>query len=394
VDPIATDLLTRLLRSGENHEAGARRRAPVLTAAALRAYRDLNQLNRKEAVEAAFKVASAQQILDLDWDGPERDGGFICRVTLRDPTGLARLLGREPAIEQRARARDTLAPYLDAFPVLHEVLTRWSEMKTVRGFGPENAAVWRDAAMAIEWSRRDPDSAGAYRPVRVVSAAAFQDSKRIEAITPAIDVLLMQSLVSQPREAHEVWSELGVAKEEQPARLAGHVHVIRDRVTALLDAPYAAFPIAAVLGVDMTRDIHEILSIENLTTFHQEARRRCDEPVLLIFTGGAPSPAWRAMYTRILKSIPAAVPVRHWGDVDEGGFRIAAQISKVTAALGRRLEPYRMHPREVPQEKRRTADPRTLEQMRRFAKEAGWHSIAEEIDTEHGFTVEQEALDE
>jgi hypothetical protein len=184
-----------------------------------------------------------------------------------------------------------------------------------------------------------------------------------------------------------------LAKEEHPVRMAGRVVIVRERVSALLDSPYAAFPATTVQGVDNTVEPRELISIENLTTFHQEAKRHCDDPILLVYTNGAPSPAWRSMYERLLRSLSDRTRICHWGDVDEGGFRIAAQLSQVVAATGRVLEPYRMRPREIPAERRRPATKATLERMRYFAAQAGWKEVAEEIDPESGFTVEQEALD-
>lgn len=392
MDPTAADLLAILLSMGESHEAGARQQPASLTAYKLKPYRELTQLARKEAVEAAFKAASALRLVEIIWDGRERDGGFIERVNIVDTSGLARFLGMVPAKERHAHAARMLEPHLVAFPVLNEVLDRWGKLKSVRGMGPQDAAVWRDAAVAIDWARAQEGNEEGFLVLRNASAAVFRDSKRMESITPAIDVLLAESASAPPREASEVWAELGLAKEEQPVRLAGRIVVVRERVTGLLDAPYSAFPVSTVQGVVAAGAPHEILTIENLTTFHQEARRRNEEPVLLIYTGGAPSPAWRAMYVRILGSTPTTTQIRHWGDVDEGGFRIAAQIANLASTAGRRLDPHRMHPRDVPAEARRPAPRRTLELMRHFAREAGWEALAEEIDLEHGYTVEQEAL--
>jgi len=134
-----------------------------------------------------------------------------------------------------------------------------------------------------------------------------------------------------------------------------------------------------------------VLTIENPTTFHSEARRRCNEDVLLIYTAGMPNPPWRDMYARLLKSLPSTVPVYHWGDLDEGGFRIASVLASVAKESGHTLLAWRMHPEDVPVAHRRPASVSTTQKMVYFAKAAGWSSIADAIE-ESKFTVEQESL--
>lgn len=160
-------------------------------------------------------------------------------------------------------------------------------------------------------------------------------------------------------------------------------------MTALLDSPYAAFPATAVMRLVTLPQM--VLSIENLTTFHSESKRRCDDTFLLIYTGGMPSPAWRAMYCRLLGELPDSVPVHHWGDVDEGGFRIASVLASDARAAGHQLKPWMMHPENVPKDKRHDATNSTIERMQHFANQAGWGGLADAI-VQARFTIEQEGL--
>jgi hypothetical protein len=201
---------------------------------------------------------------------------------------------------------------------------------------------------------------------------------------------LTGSIEIEARLPAEVWKELGLFREEQPVLLAGRIELARSRLSALIDQPYGGFASHAVLGVSGHMP-SRILTIENLTTFHSEARRGQDADTLLIYTAGMPSPAWRAMYRRILASTPATVPLFHWGDVDEGGFRIASVIAGDARLEQRTLLPFRMAPEDIPIDVRRTASPAVLERMRTFASRAGWPELGERIQ-EAGFTVEQESL--
>jgi hypothetical protein len=83
--------------------------------------------------------------------------------------------------------------------------------------------------------------------------------------------------------------------------------------------------------------------------------------------------------------------VYHWGDIDEGGFRIAATLAKDALTAGHTLIPHSMSPEDVPLAMQREASERTLERIRYFATAAGWPELGDAI-TEAGFTVEQEGL--
>ena len=122
-----------------------------------------------------------------------------------------------------------------------------------------------------------------------------------------------------------------------------------------------------------------------------EAKRSADQPKLLIYTAGMPSPAWRAMYRQILSGIAPGTPIYHWGDVDEGGFRIAATLAKVSTATGHAIRPYSMSPDDVPLDRRQPANRKTLNRMKHFADSAGWDALGTAL-LDAGFTVEQEAL--
>lgn len=172
--------------------------------------------------------------------------------------------------------------------------------------------------------------------------------------------------------------------------MAGHVHVARERATGLIDAPYMGLPAATIHGV--ASSVIEVITIENKTTFHSEAKRRQDDAVLLIYTAGMPSPAWRAMYGRLLASLPPTTPINHWGDVDEGGFRIASTIAAVARAAGFALQPYCMTPEDVPLEMRVKASARTLERIHHFACAAGWSELGQAM-RQGEFVAEQEALE-
>lgn len=387
---LADDLLLRLLQQGEAKAAGVRKSPARLTANDLKAYRDTTNWSEKEAFESVMQLARGRGAVRLQVDDQHDPYSLINRVELVDLAVLADLVGRPLQAVGIEAAAAALGPWFQDYPVLAEVVVAWRLLKAPRKLGPESASDWLDAVKALQFLRQQPITADGGIPVRVVSQSLFNDTKRLEQLVPALDALLVGSLGMPARQSAEVWQELGLLKAEQPALLAGQVVVVRSRITALLDAPYAGFSSATVLGLESSPS--RVLSIENLTTFHMEARRYCSEPVLLLYTGGMPSPQWRAMYRRLLASLPASTQVYHWGDIDEGGFRIAAVLAGDAQAEGRQLQPWdKMHPAAVPTALQVPAGAQTIERMCHFAAQAGWNALCGPL-REAGFTVEQEAL--
>lgn len=386
---VARDLLSKLLDAGNKYDAGARARAPALTASQLKPYSELRSWQHKQSCDETFMAARDGGAITLLRDKINPRDGLIERIDLVDVQALARFLGRTTYADQLALMADQLTPLKWEFPVIMDVIGRWSGMAKVRGLGPQDADTWVDAAKVVRaCMARSPEAVAA--PVREFSARLLHDSKRIEEISPQLDILLSGSIEASPRAETQVWQELGLFREEHPVLLAGFVHIARPRITGLIDGPYLGLPAAAVQRV--ASKVTEVITIENKTTFHSEAKRRQEDEVLLIYTAGMPSPAWRAMYTRLLESLPLGTSVSHWGDVDEGGFRIAATIAAVARTAGFQIQPYAMSPADVPAEMRVKASARTLERICHFASAAGWHDLGQAI-LDAGFVAEQEALE-
>lgn len=389
MNPKAHSALKKLLEAGDRTNAGVRSTRPALTRSHLADYQATRALAEKEAFEAVMKAARAAGAIALTWEKGRGDEGFIQRVELVDIDSLSDFLGLDTAEGRLEEAKKHLAPLLDEYPVISDVLLRWAGLKKVRGYAPEDARAWVDAATVVSFMTSTREDRTIDEPIREVSARLFKDSKRIEKLAGPVDVLLTGDVDAMPREPADIWQELGLFREEQPVRLAGKIVVERSRVTALLDAPYGAFSAPSVIGLVDTPKL--VMTIENQTTFHSEARRRHDEEILLIYTAGMPTPAWRAMYVRLLGGLPKEVPVFHWGDIDEGGFRISAILANDAKRAGHTLCPWMMHPDNVPEDRRVKAKPHTVERIKRFASAAGWEALGQKV-AEAGFTVEQEGL--
>ncbi len=386
-DQIANGLLLRLLDAGNKSVAGVRQRAPALTAAQLKAYSSIRNWHQKQHCEEVFLAARDAGAISFVRDKLNPSDGLIERIDLIDTRILAQFLKQTTHADVLAYAKALLAPHLAQHDILEEVIGKWARMANVRGWGPADAAEWVDAITVIKLCTQTKGET--LFALREASARLLHDSKRIERLTVPLDILLMGSIESAPRPPAEVWQELGLFKEEPPILLAGYVEIVRGRVTAVLDEPYTGLPASAIHATSGAVDA--VLTIENLTTFHSEAKRNANQAKLLIYTAGMPSPAWRQMYQRLLSGLAPSTTIYHWGDVDEGGFRIAATLAKWAGEVGHCLKPYSMSPEDVPLDQRRTAPKRTLQRMKHFADLAGWMALGVAVQ-DAGFTVEQEAL--
>lgn len=382
----ARALLLGLLRAADATEAGVRRRTPSVTQHQLDDYRQSRSLQAKESFEAVMKDARDRGAISLAWDREHDPSAFIRRVELLDAVALARLLGQRLARDAHFEAAETLKPFGGRYPVIDQVLERWRQLKKVRGLGPEAAIKFVDAARALDYLKSQDTSESDLR-LRVASMAIFGSSKELEELAVPIGVLRLASINEEPVLPPELWQELGLVKDPMPALLAGRVNVVRRSMAAFPDTPYVGLAPAAVLGVK--GPVQRVLTVENLTSFHAEAERANENGLLVIYTGGTPSPAWRAMYGRILKTLPAGVRLEHWGDLDEGGLRISAVIARVCREHGMTLAPARMAPREVPAQFRVPATVETVAEMCYWARRAGWDALAEEI-AQAKVTFEQE----
>ncbi|MCE7031470.1 DUF2220 family protein [Lysobacter sp. GX 14042] len=383
----ATRLLERLLARGENARARDDTRAVRLTGRSCPEYAGLDSLAEFERFHGQLADAGRTGAIKVE---RERGRDAFHAVVLLDLDRLGAHLGRRLRGDRVAEARALLARWLSTYPVLEEVLERWEQGKPVRGNGPDAAPALRDALQTVD-SRR----AGNYaeRILRRESVRLFGDSKRLERLTPWLDLVTTGELTPSGLHDEDIRGSLGLRREPQPMLVAGRGEVELEDTRLPLCRPYLGLPVDAVRGI--ASDARYLLTIENLASFHDAARvlAATGSPGLLVYTAGMPSPAWRALYRRILAGLPATAAVYHWGDIDEGGFRIAAALAVDVRQQERTLQPWLMASASIPEPMRtETVSSAALARMSYWAAAAGWESIAMQLH-KHPFRMEQEALD-
>lgn len=391
---LAMSLLGRLCQMADKSVAGVRSRKPVLTARDLDAYRQTRSLNVRDALETTLTRVEQTGAIVLVWDEPGRSG-MIQRIELADATALATALGRPLHAGLVASATDKVLTAvagtdLEGAPLWEQIFGEWARCKRVRSIGAADADVLLLAIAAVLAARAMIMQGGAVIPLRALSRQLFNDSKQLEKLYSLVDLILLGDIDAEVRAPEEIWQELGLLKETQPMRLAGRIYVARGRLDGLIDAPYGAYDPEGLLAVH--GEVLAVLSVENQTNFHALAREMAEQPILLLYTAGMPSPAWCRAYRRLLASVPPETGILHWGDIDEGGFRIAARLAEETTATGFFLQPFMMDPQLIPAGiSADKAAATTVRLMAWHARRAGWESLIGSIQSRQ-VTVEQEAF--
>lgn len=389
----ARQVLERLLQKGERARLrGDRSPAslPMTTEASAHAYLSLQTLAEREAFHAGIALAERAGAVAVERDRHRGDGERLLRISIADLDALAAHLGTELLQTRTNAAAALMSAWLVQFPVLVDVLGVWRNGRKVRGHGPEAAPELADAARAVDASRRHP---GSERILRRESVRLFGDSKRLEAISPWLEILTTGELAATGLPREDVWAAIGLRREPQPLLLAGNGIARLDDATLPLVRPYLGVPVESLRG--LTTDARYLMTIENLASFHDAVHAPAAASGLLLYTGGMPSPAWRRAYARIIEDLPASIAVYHWSDIDEGGFRIAAVLAEVARSTGHDLRPWRMSKaalRQTSCHNFRSPTPSTLAAMCKWAVRAGWDKVAADLER-HPILLEQESID-
>jgi hypothetical protein len=181
-------------------------------------------------------------------------------------------------------------------------------------------------------------------PFRVFSVRVFNDSKRFEDLKLA--------LIRLARLGRAGWKHL---PEDELLR---ELNLVANPTYLLLAGPWAlvdaagqvlslsefnpSVGLAAVQAAHMARvsvPVEQVICVENLTTFHSLAADARMQKSALLCLAGNPSPACRRLLRCLVDSLPAAVLLYIWADLDFGGFNILAQIRK---EVSQRFLPYYM----------------------------------------------------
>lgn len=295
----------------------------------------------KQAFEADLAVAATAGAVRLEMGRGWGSRHIVERVALADPDALYALLGRLPLGERVAsamvRMRHALpAPHPDVEAALVAMEAAWLSLRKQQGFGLDDAEAATGFLRALDaLLRRDPADA---RMLRTFSRQAIGDSKLVERhLHPIAAHLRASGRLPDEASDEDALAALGLERCPHPILVAGPV------VAGGLDAgavPWLGLPPETVPSWNPGSPVRSVLSIENLTSFHQHVRHAMRPGDVVVYTGGFPSRGTCAA----LRAVATWCPDRcfHWGDVDPHGVMIALHVAR---AAGTRFRPHLMEAR-------------------------------------------------
>lgn len=307
-----------------------------------------------------FQELQKHGLVTLTWS-PGETGHLLEAVALSlqsasDKTAsLYTLLKREPLASRRAYLETLLLADQFRFPpddwrtrAVRHILHQIRAGKSVAPFSLVDAA-WNLDLLAILEALPDLK---VETPYRVFSVQVFNDSKRFEALKPALVRLArLANPLWKKLSAEEFLGELNLVANPTYLHLSGNWQFTTASGEALSlggFSPAVGFPAIQAASIQaVSVYAGTVLCIENLTAFHEFVRNRevlqsgaafqegvlPDVAVLCIM--GNPSPAIR----HILCLIPEQTPIYLWADLDYGGFNILSQLRR---HVSRRVQPYWM----------------------------------------------------
>lgn len=157
-------------------------------------------------------AAERVSAIDVQWDPRSGDKRQIARITLLDADKLAALLEVSPRWAVVEAATASVNHLLGEFPVLNQVLAAWKAGVLVRRTSAADVLDWQEACRVILHRRASGD---ADLPHHGLSVSLFNDSKRLEALWPMLDILL-QGGMDAPRAATRRSAANSVSSSSRP----------------------------------------------------------------------------------------------------------------------------------------------------------------------------------
>ena len=362
------------------------------TKASLPEYYRLERFADREDYHARLQIYSNVKAIQVDWDFGAGERGQLSRVTLLDPIAVVNILGEELPWEVALRAIEKIESVAKAgLPNVDHIVDAWRHGKAPAGVPAERANQLVDCMMIIDAAQMLSEG-GRDVLIRRLSARLFSDSKRIEALSRQLAFLL-----GEPEEAEEydVFARLGLVKHPQPMLLSGppECKIEVDGAVIPMACPYLGLRPDTIKRLIVSNcSIRWVLTIENLASFNEAAEFAMKtRNALIVYLAGNPTPSFLAAYNRLLVSI-APTKVLHWGDIDVGGFRIAARLADSIRLVGHSLHLWRMNPVQEAHGTKKTVEERKIIEASTICNNYGWREEADGLRKNPIFQ-EQEILD-
>ena len=340
MNPIAQQALSSLLKRAEDARlVEGKARDLVFSAASFPAYHEQRSLEALEELHATLERAEKEGAIAITWKARAGSRGQIERIRLVSDESLAAFLGVKPKWIHLENARRRLDAHVH-LPQVQWMLDRWSRGYSPRGRGPADVEKFQSALQILEeLSRRRVDRVEV--SIRRLGVELFADSKAIYDLSVELDLLTGEP-GARARPDREVFAHVGLVEYPLPLFVAGESVTFRkiDGTSEASRSPYDAIPPDDIACIEW--DGSYLLTVENLTTFHELARGHAGNiKGLLLYCPGFPSPTWLRIYSATVASA-STTRILHWGDSDLGGLRIAVKLADAARAAGATLELFGM----------------------------------------------------
>jgi hypothetical protein len=247
------------------------------------------------------------------------------RIRVKDPTLLAKYLGRTPASQIAEIAKAELVPIASAgepwvLQLLEEMASRWARGETAYRLAPSPldpvkefllllAAISHNEAVRLD--------------ARTFSLRATGDTKAFDRQASRLLAVLGARMGEPGAAAERIWASIGLERFSHPIYLKGPV-VVEGRAGILVDGtatPFASVHPEMLPLLKVIAQPNFLLTIENYASFNRQVRE-IENDGLVVYLGGFPSPGVVSLLARVLSQIRDDVPFFHWGDIDPGGLKI------------------------------------------------------------------------
>lgn len=336
-----------------------------LTEMALPAYASQMDPEPRQVANEQLLALEKAGLLRLFWQAGEA-GHLLSAAALVSgaEAPLYALLRRTSTHRLRSRLEEQLLGCRFRFNPLHwqyraiqSILASLKEHKSPAPFSLTDSAFNEDVLLAITALVQLAEET----PFREFSVRTFNDSKRFEELKPAVVRLARLGQAGWKRlPADELLRELNLVANPSYLLLAGPWTLVDAAGQVLTLAEFQpSLGLAAVQAAHLQRvsvRAARVVCVENLTTFHtlaaSLARAAHQPPAALLCLAGNPSPACRHLLRCLVETLPEALPLQVWADLDYGGLNILAQLRKEVS------------PRCMPEH----MDADTLERFAQFAR--------------------------
>jgi hypothetical protein len=177
-------------------------------------------------------------------------------------------------------------------------------------------------------------------------------------------------------------ASLGLEKFPQPVLVAGPVRIARTDFSSMV---YVGIPPEQASLIEPARAIRSIITIENLASFNRHVREARLADDVAVYTGGFPSRAVTAALVAI-SQWPGIARIHHWGDLDEGGLRIALHLTSLLPIL---VLPHLMNPALA----RLHGNPAKASRKVDLPPDHPWQPLATFLGSDDARFLEQENVD-